>query len=199
MPIISWNCNGIRTQFEEMSILLKETIPAVLCLQETKLTPDRRLEIKDYTTYRKDKEIGADERAHGGVATAVRKHIYSEEIERETPLQALIVSVRLSFTATICNLYLPPNEPINEPALLQLINSLPSPYILVGNLNGSHHSWRQGLTNTRGNAIRRIIDATDSLLLNTGEMTYLCPRKGTYSAIDLLLLQSRNPPDMERL
>lgn len=64
MPIICFNCNVVRTQYEEIKILLCDYNPPVLCLKETKLKP---LDIKNYEIYRKDEDIEDGEHAHGGV------------------------------------------------------------------------------------------------------------------------------------
>lgn len=183
--IISWNCNGIRPQFEELKILLTNYCPKTICLQETHLKPQINFNLRSYTLYRKDKI--ADGHARGGVLTAVQSSTYSELVDLDTPLQAVAVRVKLTFPITICNLYLPPSEQIDAAAVYRLIFSLPHPYLIVGDLNGNHVSWGASASNARGTLIKRIIDDTGSVVLNTNKATFISPQYRTPSYIDLAI------------
>ena len=39
--IIQWNCRGLRSNFNDLAILLQEHSPSAVCLQETNLKPNR--------------------------------------------------------------------------------------------------------------------------------------------------------------
>lgn len=73
MKLVTWNCNGFRKHTEEVTRLLREVDPDVLCLQETHLTtsvasqlfPERRFE--GYTVY-----TACAQRAFHGTAVLLR-------------------------------------------------------------------------------------------------------------------------------
>ena len=53
-------------------------------------------------------------RASGGVSILIRKYIPQNKININTHLQAIAVLATLHKTVTICSLYIPPYDPINE-------------------------------------------------------------------------------------
>ena len=40
--ILQWNCKGLRTRAEELIVLLRDSNPVVICLQEAKLVVHRQ-------------------------------------------------------------------------------------------------------------------------------------------------------------
>ena len=84
-------------------------------------------------------------------------------------------------------MYLPPSEPLNVPALEQLIAQLPSPYMLLGDFNAHNVVWGSDSDNNRGNVIYKFISDNNLCLMNDGSYTYLHPGSGTFTAIDLSL------------
>lgn len=180
--IIQWNCNGLTGKYEELKILINKYQPLVICIQESKLLPTKKFNLKNYNIFRKDFENS--NRACGGVLTAVHKSVVSELIPTVSPIQSILVKVFLHFPIFLGNIYLPP-ENLVERDLISFLNSIPSPYIVMGDINGHHTSWGSTYCSTRGNIIRRIIDTTDSIILNTGTPTYLSPAYNTFSCIDL--------------
>ncbi|GFV21543.1 hypothetical protein TNCV_5121301 [Trichonephila clavipes] len=79
---------------------------------------------------RKDCKTG--ERACGGVALLINHSTPFSPVLIRTSLQAVAVRVSIFSTVTICNVYLPPNAPMNFRELQELIDQLPSPFLLWG-------------------------------------------------------------------
>ncbi|ESO12161.1 hypothetical protein HELRODRAFT_158625 [Helobdella robusta] len=50
---IQWNIRGLQSNLPELQILINEQQPQIICLQETKLNPNKLIDIKHYTTYSK--------------------------------------------------------------------------------------------------------------------------------------------------
>jgi hypothetical protein len=62
---ISWNCRGFVTNHAELQLLLRDTQPLIVFLQETLLKPTDNPKVKGYTLHRLNYTAG--ERAQGGV------------------------------------------------------------------------------------------------------------------------------------
>ena len=74
-----------------------------------------------------------------------------------TNLQAVAVNVTLSKKVTICSIYLPPSDTLSKHALVNLIDQLPHPFMLVGDFNGHSKVWSCSDTNDRGEIIEDVI------------------------------------------
>ena len=75
--IIQWNCRGLKANYEETLLLLKDYEPAALCFQETHLKDTDNISIRNYNafhTFSANNEIAA-----GGVSIFINNdapHIY---------------------------------------------------------------------------------------------------------------------------
>ena len=63
------------------------------------------------------------------------------KIDLQTELQPTAVSVTLDREITICSVYIPPSFSLNSQHLDNLLQQLPSPYILLGDFNGHNILW----------------------------------------------------------
>ena len=91
--IIQWNCEGILKKREELEKLVTEKKPICVCLQETKLRFDANYKLPGYKSFLKNLEVPIDGKAHGGVGILVRNDTSAFEIDLNTTLQAIAVSV----------------------------------------------------------------------------------------------------------
>ena len=74
-------------------------------------------------------------RAKGGSAIIVKTDIYHELVALQTPLQAIAVKVVFKKQLTICSLYLEPGSNPTYNNLVNLIDQLETPFIILGDLN----------------------------------------------------------------
>ena len=184
--IIQWNCRGLKPNFNELLILIMSLCPAVVCLQETFLKSDDNINMRDFTLYNFIKTTG--ERASGGASIIINNKIPQSEIHLNTTLQAVAISATLHRTITICSIYLPPNEPINNNEIENLIQQLPKPFILMGDFNSHNIIWGSKDTNQKGKQVEDLINRNNLCLHNNNKSyTYLHPASGSYSSIDLTL------------
>ena len=70
---LQWNVRGLRANREDLSILLADTNPTAVCLQETFLTADKTMKFNNYTTYCMP-AVEANGTPHGGVEDFLLKH-----------------------------------------------------------------------------------------------------------------------------
>ncbi|GBN23766.1 hypothetical protein AVEN_104380-1 [Araneus ventricosus] len=137
LKIVSWNCHGLQTQKEDIESIINKFQPICLGLQETYLKPHLSAKFKNYITQRNDFQHGS--RASGGVACLTSWQMPSKPILLNTQLQADAIQIQLGSRITVCYLYLPPRDHIEQRHLDELIRQLPSPFFLQGDLNG-HNS-----------------------------------------------------------
>ena len=185
--LLQWNCQGLRAKYEELKLLIHEFSPLAICLQETMLdhnTPCPR----EYVSYRT--EFDPDVGSHGGCLIYTRRDVPQRPIDINSHLQAIAVQIDLTRKYTLCSLYLPPNSHVSREDLVELIEQLPQPFLLLGDMNSRHPLWGDVLTNPKGKLISTIIENEDIGLLNTGEPTHFHSQTNTLSCIDLSLASS---------
>ena len=139
MSLLQWNCNGFFKHIAEIRQLVSGYETAIICLQETNLKPGDRPTIRGFSCHRMDRAIVSQ--AAGGVAIFVRDDMFSEQLQLQTDLEAVAVCIPMPNMTTICNVYLPPGEPIDRVALEDLIQQLPQPFLLLGDFNPHHPTW----------------------------------------------------------
>ena len=71
------------------------------------------------------------QRASGGTSIMVKSSVPHSQFDLNTNLQAVAVNVTLSKKVTICSIYLPPSDTLSKNSLVNLIDQLPHPFMLV--------------------------------------------------------------------
>ena len=143
---------------------------------------------RDYIFYHTDYDEERD--FHGGSALLLRQDVAHTKIALQTNLQAVAVQMFSKRKYTICSIYLPPSNNLNHNLIQELnnlIDQLPRPFLLLGDLNGRHPMWGDTLSNPRGNIIHSLIEDRELAIINTGEPTHFHVQTGTFSVIDLSL------------
>ena len=102
--IIQWNCRGMKSNFDEHSLLINDHKPVAVYLQETFLKRGDDISIKYHSIYNKVFTDG--EKARGGVSIIVSNNIPHKVISLNTNLQA-VARLSLHSAVTLCSLYLP--------------------------------------------------------------------------------------------
>ena len=182
--IINWNCRGFRQNIDEIKMMLRDYDPMALCCQETYLKASNTIEFRKYLSYHIHSEA-VDGRASGGVSVLVKKSIPHRQIMLNTNLQAVAVLLSLHKAVTICSIYIPPRYQLDNRELDELIEQLPSPFILLGDMNAHNINWGNSSTNNKGEKIEKLLSDHDLCIWNDGSPTYIHPATGSFSAIDL--------------
>lgn len=184
--IIQWNINSYYSQLEYLKLIIADFNPSVICLQETNFKNNHCAKINQYNHVFKNRIN--NNYACGGVTTYIHNSIFYEEIQLQTNLEAVATKVLLSLGyLTICNLYLPNSYDFQTQEIIELINQLPLPFIIVGDLNAHSLSWGSHKLCRRGKKIEKILEDPSIVLLNTGNVTHINNSSKTFSAIDLSL------------
>ena len=167
--IIQWNCRGLKSNYNEILLLLSLLNPSIFCLQETFLKTNDNIDIKGFKSYNYIHSEG--QRPSGGSSIFVKSCLPQREIKIITQLQAVAVSVTLDKETTICSVYIPPAFSLTTEHLQSLLSQLPAPYILVGDFNGHNTFWGCKDNNSRGDIIENFIANNNLCLMNDKSYT----------------------------
>ena len=172
----------LSANFEELALLSRRYKPAVFGLQETFLTSSKTPSFSGFNILTKN---SLNDRATGGVALLINKSYLFSEVHLNTPLQAVSARVTLNRVVTFCSIYLPPSDHVANTDLINLIEQLPSPFVLLGDFSGHSPVWGNESYNSRGQMLEDLFSEMDSCILNDGSSTYIHPATGSTSALDL--------------
>ena len=179
--VLQWNIRSIKKNRHDLLILVNETNPFCICLNETFLGNPINFSIKSHSSY----HTGSDNQR--GNLIFIRKDIPFTPFNCRTDLNALAVRLKVDNLITICSIYLNPNERINVDKLKDLISQLPQPFFLVGDFNARNTFWYDTKCNPRGNVILDTILNKQLHILDGRSPTHYDQRTKSYSHIDLTL------------
>ena len=177
--ILQWNCRGYYANFSNIKELHDKYIPAVMALQELIMGQRGTLSLRGYHSLQ---SIG-----RGGAGLLIRNDVPFREITLRTTLQAVGATVNIGKQYTVCSLYLPPSPQIPYVEIYELIEQLPPPVLLLGDLNARDPAWGDNTTNPRASQIKKLLEDFDMGVLNTGEHTHYQVQTDSFSCIDLSL------------
>lgn len=100
--ILQWNCKGLRSRAENVKVLLRETNPGVICLQETQLDPETFNPGLNYEISTSTPTVG--DWMHGLAATIVSKSLEYSPVALSTNLQAVALRIILDKQITVCSI-----------------------------------------------------------------------------------------------
>ena len=167
---LQWNSYGYFKRLPELQQLISKYQPLVICLQETHLRPQNKINLPNYTSFRHD-HIQTNH-ASDGVAILVHNSISAQQLFTNTPLQTVSISAKILSISknpiTITSIYIPPKLNIATQDLLSLTSQLPSPLIICGDFNAHSPTWGGIRNNNRGNAVDALLlSDPDLILLNS--------------------------------
>lgn len=148
------------------------------------MKPSYKANLHGYNSFRSD---NPNDRAIGGVVLFISSSYPYQILTLDTNLQAVAVRVHVRRLITVCTVYLPPSININSSLLQQLLDQLPTPFILIGDVNAHSCVWGSHDTNARGRIIDNIINDNGLCILNNGDNIFFHEPTGTFHAIDLAI------------
>ena len=187
MNILQWNLTSMNTNFNELKILIQENNPTCICLQETRhgdkiLKPPSGYKITQSPKKRDDDH-------ERGVAVLIRNNINYKIITLNTNLQAVATRIWMGKWYTVCSIYLPHID-VEKNDILNLLQQLPEPFLLLGDMNARHHLWGEEIDNQKGKFFEELLIEEDLILLNNNEPTHYHIQTNSYTTIDLSIVSS---------
>ena len=164
--IIQWNCNGIKARIKlgELQRIINNYNPWCLCLQHT---GNHNTNIKNYKlasqSIGNNNELGTSIYVHNEV---IYDNINVTRSEFQYSATALKLSDGTKFS--VLNTYNQPlfNYRFND--LKEIINGIPKPILLVGDMNAHNPIWDENYSTAdeAGKKIEEIIDELNLVCLN---------------------------------
>ena len=175
--LVQWNIRGLRSNYEELKLLLNKTYTPVVTLQDCKLG-EEQLSPRGYALLKGNCPAGE-------AALLINQRVVHTELTLNSPLHAVAATVTVEKTFTICSIYLTPGETITKLNLQNLLNQLPRPFLLLGDFNAHSPVWGDSRRDGRGKLIESFLQDNDLILLNSKSPTFVHSAYNSTSAIDL--------------
>ena len=197
--VLQWNCNGLQSKYNDLSVMVAKYKPAIICLQEIKLKPEIERSQKDnktlpysvmfqgYVPYFRCIQTGQN-----GVAIYVQNEIAHSQIKLNSKWQAL--AVRATFQGKqliVSNHYTPGSSNAAAPSkrdLQNIIEKFDKPFIMCGDFNAHNTLWSARRNDARGLEIEEFMFENDLGLLNSNVNTRWDERTKTWSLLDLSII-----------
>ncbi|XP_058837566.1 uncharacterized protein LOC131693622 [Topomyia yanbarensis] len=183
---VQWNLNSLRANLGEVQIIVARTEPICLALQETHLRDNNNL--ASWFSHRYTWDTARGSNIYQTIALGIRADIPSETIQLNTELIAVAHRILFPAKCTIVSIYIP--QEVNDVGnkLRNLVRQLPTPFLIMGDLNAHHTMWGSSKCCHRGNAIAKVVEETNAITLNDGSITFLRGRAS--SALDVTMCSS---------
>ena len=94
------------------------------------------------------------------------------DIQSKHQVVAASVQVGRGKRIAVASIYIPGSIPVEERDVRHILNQLPRPYLLVGDLNAHNPLWGGTVYDTRGRMVEDIIHKDSINILNPGAPTH---------------------------
>ena len=184
-----------------MLTLIKKEISDIVLISEIKLNKRHKVHFKNYSIIRHDRPNATQ---GGGTAILIKnplkfKTIQNDKITSFKILETMIIKIKINKKE---NLFITAayaaygnqkqfNDEFDNLFQLLQLDKQENYYIIAGDLNAKHTSWKNELNNTRGNSVRNWLD-NRSILYKTNLYSSELPSypKGR-SYLDICLVDAR--------
>ena len=184
---LQWNMNGFYNNLADLEMMVRDTCPTVIAIQEvhraSKLGLDRCLS----GTYKWHLKVNRN--IYHSVAVGVKAYSSFAVIDIDTALPVIAIRINSPLPISVVCFYIPCGniDDLNK-QLNEIMEQIPEPRILLGDCNGHHPAWGSSSMNTRGKIIADVAETTGSLILNDGSKTYISGRRESTVDISMVSL-----------
>lgn len=191
--IAQFNIQSINSKKPLLINFLNDSKIDVCLLNETWLKDANRFNIPGYNFINKNTSNG-----YGGVGILIKNTFKYETLQ--IPFYDYLQSVAIVLHTTagklsiLCTYCPPRGGRFKTRKLKQIINSLPKPLMLSGDLNAHHIAFGCLTCNSRGSEIYNLLDDSDMCILNTGSPTTVGSIHHNQSAIDISCISAVMAP-----
>ena len=113
-------------------------------------------------------------------------------VEGDYQMVAAQVYISTGRRITFGSMYISPGADFVEDRVKDMLEKLPRPVIVMGELNAYHEDWGNRVTDRRGRLATNIINTLGWTIINNGQSTHL---SGT--AVDLTIVSPELVPDLD--
>lgn len=81
--------------------------------------------------------------------------------------------INIPYKMTVCYIYIPSSQALDPEELRRILQLLPKPAIICGDLKAHHRLWDHDTEDSRGRTLANIIDDLNLITLNDGRKTFV--------------------------
>ena len=163
--LLHWNANGLKAHFALFFNYVHslQTLPDIICIQESFLKPQHKFSFKGYSIIRKDRTCSPK----GGVVTLVRDSLSYAQVECPDDIESIGVSVSFpEGNITVYNVYIAPDATFELSSLKSLFVERS---IVCGDFNAHCYLWGSSINNRRGLDVEQIITSSNSVFFTNSK------------------------------
>ena len=195
--ILQWNINGFFNNYDELSILIKEKSPSFIALQETHLAAGKTATVPNqYFGYFSN--LDANSTCKQGIGVLIKKSIHHKQIILQSNLSVLAFEINIGFVFSIVSIYIPPQQNFLPSDIKNIINSIHTPIVLLGDLNAWSPLWGSPRTNSRGKALEEVFLSEDLIVINDGLPTHFSSH-ASFTHVDVISASASLIPKISSL
>lgn len=173
LSIISWNANGLSKHKHEFQLFLETKNIDIALISETHFTPTSHSKIFGYQVYY---TCHPDGTAHAGTAIYIKNNLSHHQLapHSEPYLQATTIQVNIvnSTPIAVSAIYCPPGPKISSVEFQTFFSTLGQKFIVGGDFNSKHPYWGNRSANTRGRALKSVLESMNFSVISPPSPTY---------------------------
>ena len=149
MSIIQWNIRGVRSNFEELVLLCNRHRLDIVALQECRA--------KDFTPPR-GYFLLQDISPSGDTCHLIHNSFRFTVVALQTNLSAVAATITIANKQiTVCSIYLSPSINVRSRDIENLLQQLPTPFLILGDFNAHSPFWGDSRQDSRGRMIEHFL------------------------------------------
>lgn len=183
--IFQWNSRSLQSKVSDFRQFAWRHKFPLMCISECGLRADFRL--SNYITY-VSKPNGMKSRA----ATFIRSDIpaVQRNIVARGEGEYVCCSIRVgTLDLAVVSLYIPPAVPYDVSDLENILDCVPTPYVLCGDFNAHHTMWGSVRSDSRGRRLAALFEERNLHVLNDGSPTFVQSTRRS-SCLDLTVVSA---------
>ena len=182
LKIMHINIQSINNKLAELKHYLATNQIDICSVNETWLNSNKKLHVPNYEVVRRDRS----NQQGGGVLLLIHKEIQFQQLQHQHDEEIIIIKLKQATKSkqdiTLVSYYNPPQRPINQQAIQDVLNSQ-SNVLIIGDLNAHHPYWLSKNTNKSGEEIFKLVLDNQLSILNDDNPTYEPLHRPDYKAI----------------
>lgn len=186
--ILQWNSRSISNKKSDLIHLINKFNLSILSISELWLKPSHNFRIPGFALIRDVRSDG-----FGGCALFIKNSLLFSSINIPPPNDFNIVAARVD-NCTFVSVYIPHPSKLILSQLSSILQSLPSPLLILGDLNCHSRVWGCGKSDSRGNDLLEMLDSLNLCILNSGSPTRRSRPSELPSAVDISLCSPNLAP-----
>lgn len=190
LRIAFWNANSVSDKKQELTDFMEEERIDVMLLSETHLRATKTFHIRNYTTYRTDRQTGRG----GGTAILVKRGLTHGELPEKETTNIENTGVRIKTkrgNIDIYAIYLPPSAALEEEEVKNLFEARRTT-IAAGDWNAKHEDWNSKVRNGKGSTLKTLADKHNLTTIGPEEATHFSASTNTADVLDIAVARNLN-------